>query len=251
VSAADDEEFDTEASWVAAALAGLPPGRRIAGACRGSGQPAALAWLSDPLQPGVATRFLDLGGGIGGPAAWLEQRSGCRPVVADPAVAGPRNAARLFELPGVACATTLPFADRSFDAAWTLATLSTVDDPWATLAELHRVLRPGAVLGIQEYVRRAEQVERPPEGNRFLSEGELTAALDTSGFEVVARAEAAELPEPDQAWREDERRVEEEVAARHEGEEALEDSRAAQRRFGELLDAGVLSVGLFRARRRE
>ncbi|MDP8992709.1 MAG: class I SAM-dependent methyltransferase [Actinomycetota bacterium] len=47
----------------------------------------------------------------------------------------------------------LPFGHASFDAAVVALVLCTVDDPDATLAELHRVVRPGGKLFLMEHVR--------------------------------------------------------------------------------------------------
>jgi SAM-dependent methyltransferase len=196
-------------------------------------------------------RLLDLGGGIGGPAAWLHAHDGCRPIVAEPARAGPAAARRLFDLPGVVCLGPLPFAATSFDAAWALATLSTVDDLAATLDELHDVLRPGAGLGLQEYVRRAgDEVRDPPPGNRFLSQEELVAALDRAGFDVRDVVDAADLPDPPEGWRDDEQAVDDLLTDRHGGSDALADSRATADHFARLLADGTVSVRLVHARRR-
>ena len=170
------EEFDTEAAWTVEVLAGLAPDEAIPGACRGSGDPASLDWLADALEVNQASRFLDLGGGIGGPAAWLRQRQGCDPVVAEPMIDAVRGARALFDLASVAVLDRLPFAGGAFDAAWALAVLSTVDDKALALSELHRVLAPGGHLGLQEYLRTAERVDDPPAGNDFLSFSELTTA---------------------------------------------------------------------------
>ena len=250
MSDTEEQEFDTEAAWIAEVLEELPARQRIPGACRGSGQPAALGWLADALDPGPSTRFLDLGGGIGGPAAWLDDRSGCKAVIAEPSSAGPRGAGRLFGLSGVACLGPLPFAPAAFDAAWSLATLSTVDDVDAALAELHRVLRHGGGLGLQEYVRRTGEVDDPPADNRFGSEEELVAALDRAGFEVLAVADAGDLPSAPPAWQDDEQRAEHLLAARHEGSGELAAARATEQRFGQLLGDGVLGVLVVHARRR-
>jgi SAM-dependent methyltransferase len=42
----------------------------------------------------------------------------------------------------------LPFADATFDAVWSNATLQHVRDPLAVLCEARRVARPGAVIGL-------------------------------------------------------------------------------------------------------
>lgn len=51
----------------------------------------------------------------------------------------------------------LPFADATFDSAIVALVLCTVDDPAATVAELHRVLRPGGRLLMMEHVRAADE----------------------------------------------------------------------------------------------
>lgn len=63
----------------------------------------------------------------------------------------------------------LPFADRTFDTAIVALVLCTVEDPEATVAEIHRVLRPGGRLLLMEHVRATDEtlarwqdrVERP------------------------------------------------------------------------------------------
>lgn len=50
----------------------------------------------------------------------------------------------------------LPFAGATFDSAIVALVLCTVDDPAATVAELHRVLRPGGRLLMMEHVRAAD-----------------------------------------------------------------------------------------------
>ncbi len=44
----------------------------------------------------------------------------------------------------------LPFADDTFDAAFSHAVMQHLSDPLAALAELHRVLKPGGVIGVAD-----------------------------------------------------------------------------------------------------
>ncbi len=246
---ASAEEFGTEAAWTVEVVAELPSADAIPGACQGSGDPAALDWLADALEVNQATRFLDLGGGIGGPAAWLRGRQGCEPVVAEPMIDAARGARTLFGLPGVAVVDQLPFPAGAFDAAWVLAVLSTVDDRARTLAELHRVVVPGGHLGVQEYLRTGERIEEPPEGNDFLTFDELVATLSDAGFNVVEDVGVADLSPPPPEWKAAEDRVKDTVAERHAGERVLEETQRAVHRFAELLGDGSLTVRLVHATR--
>lgn len=246
---AASEEFGTEAAWTVEILAELAPEAAIPGACRGSGDPAALDRLADALEVNQASRFLDLGGGIGGPAAWLRQRQGCDPVVAEPMIDAVRGARTLFGLAAVAVLDQLPFAAGTFDAAWALAVLSTVDDKALTLSELHRVVAPGGHLGLHEYLRTVERLDDPPAGNEFLTLVELTAALAHAGFEVVEDIGADQLDAPPPDWQAAVDQVKHALAGRHDGEEALKESRRAEGRFADLLERGALTVRLIHATR--
>jgi ubiquinone/menaquinone biosynthesis C-methylase UbiE len=53
----------------------------------------------------------------------------------------------------VADVCRLPFADASFDAAHSHALFQHLSDPIAALTELHRVLRPGGVIGVADWDR--------------------------------------------------------------------------------------------------
>ena len=57
-------------------------------------------------------------------------------------------------------AETLPFADQSFDHVVTSICLCSVTDLQATLAEIHRVLRPGGSLAFLEHVRGTGRLSR-------------------------------------------------------------------------------------------
>ena len=87
-------EFDTVARWTRDVVERLGPEYAIPAGCRGSAGPAGLDRLCDDLRPGM--RLADLGGGVGGPAAYAREQAGIVPVVVDPMPGACRAASRLF-----------------------------------------------------------------------------------------------------------------------------------------------------------
>lgn len=242
------DEYDTLAAWTAEALTDLSPSHAVPGACRGSANPAALAWLAEALEITPTTRVLDTGGGLGGPAAWLAERYGARPVVCEPMLRAAQWGRHLFALPSVAAsAQGLPFAHGSFDAAWALGVLSTVGDKRAVLDEARRVLTPSGRLGLLEYVATSTPVPDPPSGNEFLSADAITGLLDDHGFVVVTTVDGARLPAAPLAWQARISQVKAAVARAHPASPVLERADAQERRFAELLADGHLSTFLVHA----
>jgi SAM-dependent methyltransferase len=142
-----DSEFDDVARRTADRLAGATPDERIAAACRGSGNPAALAWIAEECGVNPATRVVDLGTGLGGPAAWIAQRYGCRPVALEPARGAVAGIHRLFDLAVVrADAVATPLRTDGFDVALLLGVLSVVDAPTEVAAEAVRLAGRVAVI---------------------------------------------------------------------------------------------------------
>ncbi len=89
----------------------------------------------------------------------------------------------------------LPFADDSFDAALSTWTMCTIPDVAAALAELRRVLRPGAGLhfvehglapddGVRRWQHRLEPVQKRVAGGCHLTRP-VVPMLERAGFEVV------------------------------------------------------------------
>lgn len=209
------DEFGTMARWTHDAVRRLGRDLAIPAACRGSGTPAALDWLLDQLAPGPSARMLDVGAGLGGPAAYAREHRGVRPVCVDPEPDACRAAADLFTLPTVVGdAARLPFASGAFDVVWSLGTLCTTHEKSAWLAELRRVVRPGAHLGLLVLVSIGAAFETDG-GNAFPSEAELTDLLGRGGFAVSASAWSAALADAGPRWTDAEERVEREVATRH------------------------------------
>lgn len=239
-SEAMEAEFGTVAAWTEQAVRALGPEHAVPAGCRGSGSESALAWLADRLALRPDSRMLDDGAGVGGPAGWLAGARGIRPVCAEPMADAVGAAARLFGLDAVvAAAQALPFPDRSFDAAWCLGVLSTVEDKAAALAELRRVLTGGGRLGLLVFTAEGELTEPVPDGNSFPTEPETRALLAAAGFALEATAEA-DLGDSSPEWHERADAVEDEIARRHGRDPRWQEAEEQSGRVGRLLAAGRL-----------
>ena len=239
-SEAMEAEFDTVAGWTEEAVRALGPEHAIPAGCRGSGGEGALRWLADRLDLRPGARLLDSGAGVGGPAGWLAAERGLRPVCAEPMAAAVRAGRRLFGLPSViAVSQYLPFADASFDAAWCLGVLCTTSDKAGLLAELRRVLAPGARLGLLVFVADGPLPPPLPEGNEFPSEAETRRLLADAGFELTEAADA-DLGDSPEEWTRRADAVEAEVERRHGGDPAFGQAKEQSRRVGRLLADGAL-----------
>jgi SAM-dependent methyltransferase len=239
-SDAMEAEFDTVAGWTEEAVRALGPEHAVPAGCRGSGSEGALRWLADRLELRPGTRLLDSGAGVGGPAGWLAAERGLRPVCAEPMAAAVRASRRLFGLPSVvAVSQQLPFADASFEAAWCLGVLCTTSDKATLLAELRRVLTPGARLGLLVFVADGPLPPPLPEGNEFPSEAQTRQLLAGAGFTLEETAEA-DLGDSPAEWTRRADAVEAEVARRHGTDPAFQQAEEQSRRVGRLLSDGAL-----------
>jgi SAM-dependent methyltransferase len=247
-SAAQAAEFDTVADWTARAAAALSPAHHVPAACRGSGGPPALDWLVDRCRIGRATHLIDVGAGMGGPAAYAAGRTGVRPLLIEPQPGACRAARRLFGLDVVqADALALPIADGSCDVVWSLGVLDTVPDQAACLAEISRCLTPSGLVGLLAYVAATDVDD--PDTNHFPRAGELSALLSGAGLEPIDRTPLAELgPVPDD-WQERADEVDQEVARRH-GQHPLWRQAADQERAViRLIETGRVTGQLYLLRR--
>ena len=94
-------EFDQQALLIADQIPSLPEADRIAAACRGSGNPAALSWLAEGLRLDGSTTVIDLGAGLGGPSAGLT----------------PQRVIEILTSGGVATIATVTGRDRTLESA--------------------------------------------------------------------------------------------------------------------------------------
>ena len=240
-------EFDTVAAWTADVALDLGPEHHLPAGCRGSGSPGALRWLLDRLAVTAADRMLDVGAGVGGPAAFAAAEVGVAPVLSEPEAGACRAARRLFDLPVVQAATELPFAAASFDVVWSLGVLCTVPDQPRLLAELRRVLRPQGRVGLLVFVAAGPLPEQPV-GNDFPTQDRLDALLAGAGLRVENSASAADFAGAPPLWQQHADAVDAELERRHGDDPAWRTAEQQSGVIGRLLAAGDLAGTLLVAR---
>lgn len=247
--AALEAEFDTIAGWTERAVNRLGPDYAIPAACRGSANPAWLTWIADRLSVSANDRFLDSGAGLGGPAAWLCQHVGLRPILAEPMIGACTAARRMFNLPTVtAWSQALPFSDRAFDVAWCLGVLCTTSDKAGLLSELRRVLNNQGRLGLLVLVQVSAELPVAPEGNDFPNETSLLADLNAAGFIVDNRIEAGAVAGTDDDWHDKVAKVERILEVRYADRSDWQIAKEQEDRIGRLLRDGRLQTWLITAR---
>jgi len=146
----------------------------------------------------AGTRLLDVGSGLGGPARFLASVRGCDVTGVDLIVEFCQVATELTRLTRLedrarfqqADATTLPFADASFDAVWTLQAQMNIADKRRFYQEIVRVLRPGGRFVFQDICTgNGEPLDFPvpwasePEQSHLFAPLELRALLVELGLE--------------------------------------------------------------------
>ena len=232
-------EFDMVAAWTADVAADLGPTCHIPAGCRGSGSPGVLRWFLDRLDVTAGETFLDVGAGVGGPAAFAAQEAGAVPVLTDPEAGACRAAQQLFGLPAVQAGTELPIATGSVGVGWSLGVLCTVTDQAAYLAELHRVLRPDARFGLLIYTAShpGRLHHRQPEGNTFPTEGRLADLLTTASLRVRTSGRSDDFTAAPSAWLEATAQVEAELERRHGSHPSWQTASEQAARMGQLLEA--------------
>ena len=156
--------------------------------------------MADRMPASASNHILDIGSGIGGPARYVATRFGCRVTGIDltPEFCGvARHLTRLLDLEDrvdfrVGDAVAMPFADASFDGAYSMNVSMNIADKSAFYREVHRVLEPGAWLVLSEVAKGAGgDVDYPTPwassaGTSFLSTPEATRqGLLDAGFDVV------------------------------------------------------------------
>ncbi len=236
------DEFDTYATWTADAVLELGEDHALPAACRGSGSPAALDWLSTRMDLTPDTHLLDSGAGVGGPAAYVAGTRGVAPTLAEPMEGACRAAGRLFGHPvTVADGAALPFRDQVFGAAWSLGVLCTVAEKTTHLRELARVTRPDAAVGLLVFVRTVDQLPSQPEGNIFPDLAELEAGVRRAGFEIQDQAWLGDLPPAPQSWDRAVAEVEAVIERDHADDDGYATACEQSEQIGRLLEDGLVA----------
>jgi ubiquinone/menaquinone biosynthesis C-methylase UbiE len=167
---------------------------------------AATIELADSLGIDAGSRVLDIGAGLGGSARHLAAHYGCAVQGIDASAPFVEAATYLNQRTGladkvsvqVADALDLPFADGSFDIAWTQHVAMNIADRPRLYREINRVLRRDGKLGIYDVVAGDGPVFFPvpwassPATSFLLQPSEMTRILDEAGFNVVSSKDCSQ-----------------------------------------------------------
>ena len=158
------------------------------------------------VAPTAADHILDVGSGIGGPARYFAQRFGCRVAGIDLTAEFCQVARVLTRAVGFAGRVTFhqgnalatPFADASFDGAYSMNVSMNIADKAALYREIRRVLKPGAWFVLAEIAQGPAGAPTYPTpwaktaATSFLATPQETRdALAAAGFTIVKSRDTA------------------------------------------------------------
>ncbi len=251
MSESADAEFDIMAEWTARVAKDLGQDFHIPAGCRGSGSPAVLDWLIEHLDLGPGETLLDCGAGVGGPAAYAAEQRGVRPILVEPQAGGNQASQALFGFPALrADASVLPFADRTFDAAWSLGVLCTTESQLELLGELRRVVRPPGRIGLLVLVADELAPAGEPDDSFFPTAESLSDLVRRADLHVDAWRSAADIWDPPDLWRERVETFEAELRARYGNERAWQVAERQSNLIGRLLGDSTIVPHVFSLRHR-
>lgn len=168
--------------------------------------------LARSLNLSAGSHVLDIGSGLGGPARTLAETFGCHVTGIDLTPAFCEAAAVLSGWVGLGGltafqqgdATSLPFPDRTFDAAMTIHVAMNIARKDLMYAEARRVLRPGARFGVYDVLQgEGGQVHFPvpwarePAISHLATDAEMRRLLADRGFNIL---DVVDSTEQSTAW---------------------------------------------------
>lgn len=247
-----EAEFDTVATWTAEVATALGPDYALPAACRGSGSPPAIDWMCDAVDMSSGDVLVDIGAGIGGPAAYAARQRGAAPVLVEPEMGACRAAEVLFGLPVVqASGSAVPLADGSADAVWSLGVLCTMADQLGLLRELSRVVRPGGGIGLLVYTATTDvPKDQQPEGNSFPSTETLDTLVRGANLQKVDECPAVDLGAGSADWQERTDRVAAELESRYRDHPAWQLAEQQSKKMGDLIGSCTVVGTLLHLRHR-
>ena len=163
--------------------------------------------MANLLEVSETDHVLDVGSGIGGPARYFARRFGCRVSGIDLTAEFCDVARHLTSLLGLTervsfeqgDALAMPFGDAGFDSAYSMNVSMNIADKRALYREIHRVLKPGAWLGLSEAVQGpGGEPDYPTPWARTASSSFLATLAETranlvaSGFAIESLRETTE-----------------------------------------------------------
>ena len=163
--------------------------------------------LASMLNVTSGDHLLDVGSGIGGPARYFADRFKCRVTGIDLTAEFCDVARGMTKRVGLQDAVefhngnalNMPFADASFDGAYSMNVSMNIDDKGALYREVSRVLRPGAWLALSELAKGpGEEMQYPTpwaltaETSFLVTPEETRSKLQECGFEIVSFQDATD-----------------------------------------------------------
>lgn len=235
-------EFGRYTDWILEAVEAVGVEDPIAVACRGTADVALFEDLADGIGAHPGMRVLDLGCGMGGPAAWLRRQRGCDVVGLDLMEQGVRAARRLFahDLSVVGSTYALPFPAGAFAGVWAAGVLELIEDKATALREMARVLEPGGRAAVYSYTSVTDELDDPPASDFFVSADAMGALAEEAGLQIHRAGPAAPAGGDDRGWRQTRALVEGEIRRRHAGEPEFELVREELARFRRLRAAAAV-----------